>query len=237
MQLTLTKNKMPKDDSTVILKSLRALMGLGNSLFEAIELQEEIEEKNNKKILKKIVYFVKNKNNKIEKQLLKYGMIDNSEYLILLHSKDAKEAINDIIKIRAISSNFIKTLITLILPIIIGLMVGLGIVHFLLPVIRKPVDQMIAIVQIKKGVELDSLLNIPNIFFYIKHPESAVYIFFGFIALSILIVFSYLYFIKNKPYVIYKILKLKARKIVRKVKIILRMEKILFFNEKTNREQ
>ena len=43
-------NKITPQDSLVMIKSIRALMALGNSLFEAVKLQEEIEVGKNAKI-------------------------------------------------------------------------------------------------------------------------------------------------------------------------------------------
>lgn len=206
----LSKKKISKNDSTVILKSLRALMSLGNSLYESVVLQSEIEEGDNNKILKKIIHYTDNKNEQIEKLFLGFGLIDKSEHLILFNSKDTKEAISDIIRIRGVSNNFIKTVITLFIPVFVGLMIGLSIIHFILPIFMKPINQMIDIIKLKNGVDVNSLMNIPSFLFYIKHPESVVYIFFGSIGFIVLVIFLYNFLIKFKPYIIYKFLTLKA---------------------------
>jgi len=193
-----------------MIKSIRALMALGNSLFEAVKLQEEIEVGKNAKILHTIVFLIEKRNQSIEKLFLQYNIINNSEYLILSNSKDTKEALENIIKIRSVSKNFNKTVITLIMFPIIAFFVGLGIAKFLLPAISKPVNDLIAVAKIKKGVDIDQTMNIPDVFFYIHHPEYINYIFVMAVAIIISLFFLYKYLEKNNPSLLYKFLPLKS---------------------------
>ena len=203
-------NKITPQDSLVMIKSIRALMALGNSLFEAVKLQEEIEVGKNAKILKKIIFLIEKRNQSIEKLFLQYNIINNSEYLILTNSKDTKESLENIIKIRSVSKNFNKTIITLIAFPLIAFFVGLGIAKFLLPAISKPINDLVAVAKIKKGIDLDKTMNIPDVFFYIHHPEYVNYIFFIAVTLIIGLFFLYRYLEKNNPSAIYKILPLKS---------------------------
>lgn len=207
----LNQNKISKEDSLVILKSLRALMGLGNSLLEAVELQQSIEEKKNAKILAIIIHKVKKNNTKLEDLFLKFGLINKSEQLVLSYAKDTKEAIESILKLRSLSNNFNKTVRTLSIMPIIGFFIGLiGIGHFLLPVMRKPVDELIEIAKIKKGIDIDDVLNIPDTFFYIHHPDWVIPITIGVAVLIITVVALFFYFHKNNPPFVYKFFSLKA---------------------------
>jgi len=203
-------NKINKKDSTVMIKSIRSLMGLGNSLFEAIKLQQEIETGKNAKIIKKIIYMVEEKNYSLEKLLYQYGIIDNSEYLILANSKDTKESLESIIKLRSVNSNFDKTLISLLSFPIAGFFIGIGIAKFLLPSISKPVNDLVKIAKIKKGIDIDETMNVPPSFYYIHHPEYVNYVFFGGLFLMIALFLTYQYLKKENPSVLYKIMPLKA---------------------------
>jgi len=77
------QRKISKEDSKIILKSLKALMRLGNSLFESLELQVEIEEGKNKKILEKLIIQIKKNKKNPEDMMLFYGLVNESEKLIL----------------------------------------------------------------------------------------------------------------------------------------------------------
>lgn len=203
-------NKISKADSTVILRSLKALMKLGNSLFRSLELQIEIEDGKNKKILERIVGQIKNHNKATEDMMFKFGLINGSEKIILENSKDTKKAIIYIINIRELSTNFNKTMSSLLFFPIICIFIGLGIAKFLLPLISAPVNDLVQIAQIKKGIELQETLGIPTWFFYIHYPESIDYIIIS-VALFITLFFiSYKYLEINNPSVIYKIAYLKA---------------------------
>ena len=204
------EQKITKEDSLTILKSLRALMKLGNSLFESIKLQQEIEEKKNAGILRKVILLVEKKNKNIEDALLHYGIIGKSEYLILAHSNDAKESLDFILSIRDISHNFVKTVITLFMFPIASLFIGLGIAKWLLPAITKPVDELIKIAKVKKGVDIDNALNIPDAFFYIHHPEWVNYIFIVVVFFLIFIIWFFKKLEKENPSLIYKYFPLKA---------------------------
>lgn len=202
-------NKISKEDSLIILRSIRSLMRLGNSLFESLQLQVEIEEGKNKKILEKIVTLIK-RNKKTEVVLLQYGLIGESEKLILEKSNDTKKSIDYILTIRDISSNFNKTLnAVLFFPILSGF-VGLGIAKFLLPVISAPIMELVEIARIKNGVSIEETLNIPPAFFYIHHPESIDLVILGYVAILVSFYLLYKFFEKNNPSVLYKIVPLKA---------------------------
>lgn len=203
-------NKISKSDSLVILRSLKALMKLGNSLFQSLQLQIEIEDGKNKKILERIVGQIKNHNKTTEDMMFKFGLINDSERIVLENSKDTKKAIIYIINIREISTNFNKTMFSLLFFPIVCTFIGLAIAKFILPVISAPVNDLVQIAQIKKGIELQETLGIPSWFFYIHYPESIDYIT---IIVAFFIVFlfvSYKYLEINNPSVLYKIAYLKA---------------------------
>ncbi len=204
------QKKISKRDSLTILKSIRALTRLGYSFAEAIKIQNTIEEGANKKIFNHIVLQIDVNNIPIEDVLLKYGVIGNSEYLILQNSKDIKQSLDNIIQIRSISNNFLKTITKLFVFPFVGLIVGLLVVHLLLPVIKKPVDELIQIAKIKHGVEIDSTLGIPKAFFYIQHPEWTYYIFGSIVIIILISIFAFKHYSQNNPSVLYKILPLKA---------------------------
>jgi len=204
------KKKINSQDSLTMIKSIRALMALGNSLFEAVKLQEEIEVGKNAKILHTIIYLIENKNQSIEKLFLQYNIVNNSEYLILAHSKETKESLENIIKIRSVSKNFNKTVVTLMMFPLVAFFVGLGIGKYLLPAISKPVNDLIAVAKIKKGVDIDRAMNIPDVFFYIHHPEYINYIFFVSVVIIVALFVTYKNLEKNNPSLLYKILPLKS---------------------------
>lgn len=206
----INSNKINKSDSLVILRSLRALMKLGNSLFRSLELQIDIEDGKNKKILEKLINQVKNHNKPTVDMMYKLGLINDDEKVILENNKDSKEAIIYIVNIREISSNFNKTMFSLLLFPIMSIFIGLGIAKFILPLISSPVKELIQIAQIKKGIELEETLNIPNIFFYIHYPDSIDYITIIFSIFLFSIFAFYKYLEVNNPSVIYKIVSLKA---------------------------
>lgn len=203
-------SKISSQDSIVIIKSIRSLMSLGNSLLEAIKLQREIETGENAKILSNIIFLVEKKNQSIEKLFLQFNVINESECLIMLNAKDTKESLDSITNIRSVSKNFNKTIITLTMFPIVAFFVGLGIAKFLLPAISKPVNDLIAVAKLKNGIDIDKTLNIPDVFFYIHHPEYINYIIPITILFLIGIFFEYKYLEKNNPSLIYKFLPLKS---------------------------
>jgi type II secretory pathway component PulF len=203
-------NKIGREESTIILKSLKALMRLGNSLFESLQLQIEIEEGKNKKVLEKIVTQIRKNNKPTEDMLFQYGLINDSEKLILENSKDTKKSVSYIIGIREISSNFNKTMQVLLFFPIISIFLGLSIAKFLLPIISAPVNELIQVAQIKKGISLEETMNIPPAFFYIHHPESVDYVIAFTIVVIACLFFLFRYLEKNNPSLLYKIAPLKA---------------------------
>jgi len=204
------QRKISKEDSKIILKSLKALMRLGNSLFESLELQVEIEEGKNKKILEKLIIQIKKNKKNPEDMMLFYGLVNESEKLILEKSKDTKKSLDYIINIREISSNFNKTVYALLFFPLISWYIGLSIAKFLLPIMSAPVNDLIKIAEIKKGVSLEETMNIPPAFFYIHHPGSIDFIILLSTIIFILVYIAYKYFEKNNPSALYKIMPLKA---------------------------
>jgi len=204
------QRKISKEDSKIMLKSLKSLMKLGNSLFESLELQMEIEEGKNKKVLEKLLTQIKSNKKSPEDMMLFYGLVSESEKLILQKSKDTKESINYIINIRELSSNFNKTIKALAFFPLLSWYIGLSIAKFLLPVMMTPVNDLIKIVKVKKGVSLEETMNIPPAFFYINHPESINYMIVISTAFFILIYIIYKYLEKNNPSFLYKMMSLKA---------------------------
>lgn len=202
--------KINKEDSTAILSSLKALMKLGNSLSQALDLQIEIEDGVNKKILSLITKKRDKENKQLDDLFLTYGIINDSERLILSYGKDTKVSVDYILSIRELSSNFNKTMVNLLMFPVISVFVGLGIAKFLLPVMAKPVNDFIKIAELKKGVSLDDTLNIPSAFFYIHHPEIIDIVIIVVILFFVSIFTGYKFLEKNNPSALYKIIPLKA---------------------------
>lgn len=203
-------NKINKDNSTSILKGIQSLMILGNSIFKSLEIQREIEEGKNKRIIEQAITLVSKRNYKVEQALLQTNIISEEEKLILSYSKDTKVSIDYIIELRELSKNFNKTLLRLSLPIIIALYIGFLIINTVLEMMKKPVDELLEIVKITKGIDMSNSLNIPDIFFYIYHPEIYNYFIIIFSILLLLSIFLFFYYEKNDPSKLYKILPLKA---------------------------
>jgi type II secretory pathway component PulF len=204
------QNKVNSIDSTIILSSVSNLMKLGKSLFEAIKLQEEISDGKNKKILKLIIKQTVEKNITIELLLLKHGIISEAEKLIMLNNKDTKDSIKDILKMRRLNKNFDKTIFSLAFFPVIAVFIGLAIVKFLLPIISKPITELITIAELKKGIKMDNALDIDPAFFYIHHPEYINIVAIVFVSLLASLFFGFKYLEKKNPSILYKIIPLKS---------------------------
>lgn len=197
-------------DSSSIILSLLGFMRLGNSLYNSLLLQEEIETGKSKKFLGEVNVMAKKPKAEIPNLLLQYDIIDESERLILLKSKDTKESLEYIIKMRSLAKNYDKTVISLLFFPIIAMYLGLGIVKFVLPTISAPIFDLIKVAEIKKGVNLEETLNIHPAFFYIHHPEYIDYIAIGFTILLAILFGLFKHLEKNNPTVLYKVSPLKS---------------------------
>ena len=202
--------KVSRDTSTTILRSIQSLMPLGYSILESLKIQKDIEEGTSKKIIDKAIMLVIKQNLTIEKALLQVGLITEEEKLILSYSKDTKTSIDYIVELRDLSKNFNKTILRLLIFPIIALYVGVIIVNTVLPIMKEPVDALLEMIKISKGVDATDSLNIPEIFFFIQNTEIYNLIMIVFSILLVLSFILYFYFEKNDPSKIYKIFPLKA---------------------------
>ncbi len=202
--------KINKDSSTSILRGIQSLMPLGYSILQSLYIQRDIEEGKNKKVIEQAVNLVSKKNVDLEKALLQVGLISEEEKMILTYSKDTKVSIDYIVELRDLSKNFNKTFLRLVFFPILALYIGVLVVNTILPIMRKPIDELLEIIKISKGVDMSNSLNIPSIFFFVENPDLFNLIMIIFTIVLILSFVAFFYYEKNDPSKIYRIFPLKA---------------------------
>ncbi|QDD68139.1 hypothetical protein [Caminibacter pacificus] len=197
--------KLSKNESTSILLSLRASMGLGFPFQKAIQLQAESQERKTGRILKMCAYLILKKEQPIADVLYKFGIINAMEKTLLEHSKSPKETIENIIQMREMSGLFFKNFLAIILKPLLAVIVGMGLVLFIFPKVNLPVQ---ALMEQAKMNGINVKLNTG--FWYIDNFQIVskvliIYLIFLIVFLGILF-----YIRKYKPSILFKIFPLSA---------------------------
>ena len=195
--------KVSKEKSTMFLYALKGALSRGLSIETAIEMLSKTQPKPLNKYLKSIMFLIRKKNKKLTDLLMQYDILNKNEKIILEQAKDAKFAINEIIKMRQIQGRFTKTLISLAwFPV--GLLIIMPfITHWILNILSKPLDNLKLILK-QKGIEFH--YSIPHIFYYIYHPNWLYYQAFIVFFITVGCILLYSFFLYYKPSILYKIL-------------------------------
>lgn len=199
--------KVSKEKSTMFLYALKGALSRGLSIEKSIEMLSKTQPKPLNRYLKNIIFLIKKKNKKISDLLASYDILTKNEKIILEQAKDAKFAVSEIIKMRQIQGQFIKSFFTLIYFPILVLIFMPFLTKYMLSLFQKPINDMLIILK-QKGIAFH--YNIPKIFYYIYHPQWLTYQSIIIIVLAGGIIGSYFYLLYYKPSVLYKILKPSA---------------------------
>jgi len=199
--------KLNKNESLTILFGLRAALKLGLTIQEAIALQSETSKGKIAKVLAKADYLINKKRKKIADVFYKLGILTIDEKYILENAgMAAKQAINEIIKLREIKGRFDKTLFSLLwFPFLSGI-IGMSLVIFLYPKFNKPFQAIIEMAELRGVTDLETSTGfwyIDN--FYMVKYVLALWIITGFVLLA-----AYIFLRKYYPDFIYRIFKLAA---------------------------
>lgn len=197
-------NKVSKEKSTMFLYALRGALSRGLSIEKAIEMLSQVQPKPLSKILKNITFLVKKKHKRIPDLLYQYGILNKNEKVILEQAKDAKFAINEILEMRKIQGQFLRSLIKLLWFPLLVLFAMPFLTHWLMSMFKGAIDNMILILK-QKGIDFH--YNIPHAFYYIYHPKWLYYQSIIVAVFTFLFFAIYFYLLYYKPSILYKIFK------------------------------
>jgi type II secretory pathway component PulF len=108
---SLGRVKLNKDETVIILKTLRSYSRMGTSLSETIDNLIELErDEKIKKVYMRVKYLKKKKSLKISAALKEVGVLNGYEEFLLEVGIDTKKSLDSILKNRQLSSNYEKKL-------------------------------------------------------------------------------------------------------------------------------
>jgi len=199
--------KLNKNESLTILFGLRAALKLGLTIQEAISLQAETTGGKIGRVLAKASYLINKKRKKVADVFFQLGILSADEKYILENAgMAAKQAIDEIIKLRDIKGRFNKTLFSLLwFPFMSGI-IGMSLVIFLFPKFNKPFQAIIEMAKIRGITGFDTSTG----FWYIDHFYMVKYVLVLWIVIGLLLAGVYLFLRKYYPSLVYKIFKLAA---------------------------
>jgi hypothetical protein len=203
----MTKNKISKSVSTGLLRSLKSLIKVGNSVPNALGVLIQVEKGRSKKILEKIHYNIVQNDTSIGKALELEGVIDGSEVFIIDNSPNSIEAIDAILSIRELGGNFEKTMLKLFAFPVLAVILGLTIAYMAQPTFSDMVLSLAEQVKVTKGIDVSEQAKL---MWYLESRTITMQFLQIYITFWVIFIVSYFYYLEYKPNVIYKVFGLKA---------------------------
>lgn len=199
--------KLNKNVSSGILRSIASLIKVGNSIPDTMEILVQIEKGKVKKALDKALIDIKQNDVSVGDAFRKEDIINEAEVFVIDNSRSALEAIESILSIRELGGNFEKTFLKLFAFPIFAVVIGLTIVYFMQPRFHDMVVSLATQVQLLKGIDVSEE---SKLMWYLEDRNLVLNIIVVYIISVILAVIWYFYTLEYNPKQIYKIFNLKT---------------------------
>ena len=199
--------KLSKNASSGILRSIISLIKVGNSIPSAMEILVQIEKGKIKKALEKTLKYIVEDDVSVGLAFKKEDIISESEVFVIDNSRSATEAIESILSIRELGGNFEKTFLKLFAFPLLAVIIGMTIVYFMQPRFHDMVVSLANQVHILKGIDVTEE---SRLMWYLEDREFVLFLIQIYIVSLIVIVIWYVYTLENNPKVIYKMFNLKT---------------------------
>jgi hypothetical protein len=196
-----------KEQSNSILYSILALLKIGHSLPFCIEVLLQVEKGSLKKRYERIHYSIVKQDIPISQALAKEGILKNLEIVILDNSLNSIDAINSILEIRELSTNFEKTVLKLFTFPCIAFVIGLLIVYIAQPIFYDMVTTLVQQVEISRGIKLG---DEASLMWYLEDRQLVLNIIKIYIFFIVFLIILYFYLREYYPDIIYKLIPLKS---------------------------
>jgi len=199
--------KLSKNASSGILRSIISLIKVGNSIPSAIEILVQIEKGKIKNALEKTLKYIVEDDMGVGSAFKKEDIIGESEVFVIDNSRSATEAIESILSIRELGGNFEKTFLKLFAFPLLAVIIGMTIVYFMQPRFHDMVISLATQVHLLKGIDVTEE---SKLMWYLEDRTFVLFLIQIYIVSLIIMIIWYIYTLENNPKVIYKIFNLKT---------------------------